>query len=151
MRTYEALYIVRSDIKDDEIQTVAKDVEQLVLDNEGAIVRSENWGKRKLAYEVKGFYEGCYVLLRFQAKPSFLSKLNNHFRLSEKVIRNIVVYFDSVSLKLEEEQKLRVEEEIRASAAARARRAESDDDEDDEDDAGAGRPYRRDRQDADED
>ena len=126
MRTYEALYIVRLDIGEDEIQTVATQVESLVTDNGGTIVRSETWGKRRLAYEVKGYTEGCYVLLRFQAEPTFIARLEEHFRLSEAVIRSLVVHFDERTLRKEERQAERREEEIRASAA----KASRDDDDD---------------------
>lgn len=148
MRTYEALYIVRPDLKDDEIQTIAREVETLVTGNGGTIVRSEIWGKRKLAYEVQRFTEGCYVLLRFQAGPGVLTQLGNYFRLSETVIRNLVVHFDERTLRLEEEQKQRVEAEVLA-AAARSARGRDDDDDEDEDDA---RPRRgRGRRDDDDD
>ncbi|MBN2308813.1 MAG: 30S ribosomal protein S6 [Candidatus Hydrogenedentes bacterium] len=119
MRTYEALYIVSPETGDDEIQTVVKQTESLVTDNGGAIVRSEVWGKRKLAYQVKRFTEGVYVLLRFQADPTFIPRLEQYFRLSETVIRDLVVYFDEKTLRLEEEQKKQRENEIRASASRR--------------------------------
>lgn len=145
MRTYEALYIVKPDLKDDEIQTVAKDVENLVTSNGGAIVRSETWGKRKMAYEVDKYTEGVYVLLRFQSPATFAGKLANHFRLTESVIRDIIVHFTDQDLRLEEEQKQRTEAELRASAA---RSAERDDDDDEEDDR---RPQRGRRRDDDDD
>ncbi len=145
MRTYEALYIVKPDVQDDEIQTIAKDVESLVTTNGGTIVRSEIWGKRKLAYEVKKQTEGVYVLLRFESNPEFVGKLENHFRLSENVIRDLVVYFDPQTLRLEEEQKQRVEAEIRNSAANRDR-----DDDDDDDDRRPSRGRRRDDDDEDD-
>ena len=131
MKTYEALYIVRPDISDDEIQTVAKGVEGLITDGQGVIVRSEIWGKRKLAYEVKHFTEGCYVLVRFQAPPQVLSKLDGHFRLAEQIIRSLVVKFDDKTLRLEEEQLRRKEAEIQ-HANARASRGDADGDDDDD-------------------
>lgn len=130
MRTYEALYIVRPDAKDDEIQTIAKDVEGMVTSSGGTIVRSEIWGKRRLAYEVERFTEGVYILLRFQSPASFVKKLAEYFRLSEQVIRDLIVYFDEKTLRLEEEQKRRAEAEIRASAAGRAERDEDDEEDD---------------------
>ena len=145
MRTYEALYIVRPDMKDDEIQTIAKDVENLVTSSGGAIVRSETWGKRKMAYEVDRYSEGIYVLLRFQSPATFAGKLANHFRLTESIIRDIIVLFTDQDLRLEEEQKQRTEAELRASAA---RTAERDDDDDDDDDR---RPQRGRRRDEDDD
>jgi small subunit ribosomal protein S6 len=144
LRTYEALYIVKPDLSDDEIQTVAKGTEKLVADNGGAIVRSETWGKRKLAFEVKRCSEGVYVLVRFQAEAAFIGRLETHFRLSEAVIRSLVVYFDEKTLRLEEEQMKRAESEIRASASRRPRGAgersyggrRGDDDRDTEEDSG---------------
>ena len=120
MRTYEALYIVRPDVRDDDVQTIAKEVETLVTENGGAIVRSEIWGKRKLAYEVQKCSEGYYILLRFDAGPSFVARLENHFRLTDAIIRYLVVHFDERLLRLEASQKKRREAEIRAGALAAA-------------------------------
>jgi small subunit ribosomal protein S6 len=120
LRTYEALYIVRPDVRDDDVQTIAKEVEALVTDNGGAIVRSEIWGKRKLAYEVQRFSEGYYILLRFEASPSFVARLENHFRLTDSIIRYLTVHFDEKMLRLEASQKKRREAEIRAGSLATA-------------------------------
>jgi small subunit ribosomal protein S6 len=150
VRTYEALYIVRPDIKDDEVQTVAKNIEALVTDQGGTIVRSELWGKRKLAYEVKHFTEGFYVLTRFTSEASFVARLESYFRLAESVIRFLVVYFDEKTLQLEEEQKAQVEAEIRASAARHALPRTDDDDDDDDDDGPRRRSFGRDDSDEDE-
>ncbi len=129
MRTYEALYIVRPDLEDGEIQTVADGVQAVVTNHGGAIVRSEIWGKRRLAYEVRRFTEGCYVLLRFEAPPEIVRRLEQHFRLSEAVIRHLVVHFDEQTLRLEAEQHRKNEEKLQATAA---RRGSSDDDDDDD-------------------
>lgn len=130
MRTYEALYIVRPDVRDDDVQTIAKEVETLVTQNGGAIVRSETWGKRKLAYEVQKCSEGYYILLRFESAPSFVARLENHFRLTDVIIRYLVVLFDEKTLRLETAQRKRKEAEIRATALAPPP-AEGDDDDDD--------------------
>ena len=129
MRTYEALYIVRPDVRDDDVQTIAKEVETLVTQNGGAIVRSETWGKRKLAYEVQKCSEGYYILLRFESAPPFVARIENHFRLTDAIIRYLVVLFDEKTLRLEAAQKQRKEAEIRASALAPPS-AENDDDDD---------------------
>ncbi len=136
MRTYEALYIVRPDIGDDEIQTVVDGVEKLITDSGGTIVRSETWGKRRLAYEVKKFSEGVYVLVRFQSETAFQDKLRAYFKLSEQIIRDLVVYFDEKTLRLEEEQLKRNQEQL-------ANRGDKDRDDDDDDDDGPRRPRRR--------
>lgn len=119
MRTYEALYIVRPDMKDDDIDTIAKEFESLVTGSGGVIVRSEIWGRRKLAYRVKRFTEGWYVLLRFESDPALIPRLRSRFRLSEAVIRYLIVYFDEKTLRFEAEEQQRKEEEIRASVRPR--------------------------------
>ena len=125
MRTYEALFIVQPNATDDEVQTIAKGVETLITEDGGAIVRSEIWGKRRLAFEVKGHSEGNYVLIRFESDPGFNLKLEGYFRLSETIIRSLVVLFDEKTLRLEAEQ------ERRTAAALAAQSNSSDDDDDD--------------------
>jgi len=146
LRTYEALYIVSPEVDDDGIQTISKDTENLVTGVGGEIVRSEIWGRRKMAYEVKRFSEGSYILLRFTAPPDFIAKLEMTFKLNESIIRYLVVHFDEHTLRLEEEQQKRRKEELARSAA----RTEDDDDDDDAIPVGGGRRGRRDH-DEDED
>ncbi len=152
MRTYEALYIIAPNLDDDAIQAVVTGVENLITSNGGTIVRSEAWGRRKLAYEIKKHSEGFYVLLRFTAGPEFVKKLDNYFKLTETVIRSMVLHLDERTLRLEDEQQRRREEEARIAATrVRGEGDDDDDDEDDEDDfGGGGRGRRRPRKDEDD-
>lgn len=142
MRTYEALYIINPTLEDDAIQTIVNEVEALVTNQGGAIVRSEIWGRRKLAYIVKKHTDGCFVLLRFTANPEFVQKLETYFKLNESILRFMVVHFDEQTLKLEAEQQRRNLEEMR-NAANRSR----DDDDEDDDPVPAGRRQRDDDED----
>lgn len=135
MRTYEALYIINPELDDNAIQTITTDVEQLITSNGGSIVRSDVWGKRKLAYTIQKHTEGVYVILRFQANPEFTHRLEQHFKLLETVIRYMVLYLDAKTLKLEEQQQRQYEEDLRQSAA---RHSHSDDDDDDDDEQEGG-------------
>lgn len=142
MRTYEALYIIQPELGEDDIQTLAAGVEKLITDDGGAIVRSEIWGKRRLAYEVNGFAEGVYVLVRFESNPTLIDQLKGAFRLDESVIRFLVVSFNPKTLRLEIEQQKRSEAQAEARALSlqgRDSRGGRDDD-DDDDDRGERRP-----------
>ena len=121
LRTYEALYIVRPDLEDEEVETVSKAVESLVTEQGGAILQSEIWGKRRLAYNVEKFVEGRYVLLRFEADATFVARLKEYFRLADAVIRHLVTHFDEKTLRLEASQKERKEAELRKTAVVAAR------------------------------
>ncbi|MCF6285086.1 MAG: 30S ribosomal protein S6 [Candidatus Hydrogenedentes bacterium] len=127
MRTYEALYICTPELEEGDIQTVSQEVDNLVTSNGGSIVRSEIWGKRKLAYMVKKYSEGTYILARFQAPPDFVKKLEQWFKLSDSVFRYMVVHFDDHMLRIEAEQARRKEEDLRKSAEATARGEERED------------------------
>ncbi len=136
MRTYEALYIIQPELGEDDIQTLATGVEKLITDDGGAIVRSEIWGKRRLAYEVKGFAEGVYVLVRFESNPTLIDQLKGSFRLNESIIRFLVVSFNVRALRLEIEQQKRSEAQAEARALSlqgRDSRGGRDDDDDDRD------------------
>lgn len=130
MRTYEALFIIQPEAAEDEVQTIVTEVESLITADGGTIVRSEVWGKRRLAYEVSGNSEGIYVMLRFQAPADSPRKLEAHFKLSEAVIRDIIVHFDEKTLKLEAEQLRRNEEMREQRAAAPSRDGDRDRDRD---------------------
>lgn len=129
MRTYETLYILRPDLQEEEVAAIAKDVESQITGDSGTIVRSEIWGKRRLAYEVQKCSEGYYILVRFEATPVFVARLENYFRLTDAVIRFLVLQFDERTLRLETNQKIRKEAELRNAAAAHPRDEEDDDDE----------------------
>lgn len=145
MRTYEALYIISPELDDSAIQTVVADVERFITASSGTIVRSEVLGKRKLAYTIRKHTDGVYVVLRFLANPDSIKRLEQQLKLTESVIRYMVLYLDEKTLKLEEEQKRRYEEDLRLSSERRSRRDEDDDEDDDfDDDDDAGRRRGRD-------
>lgn len=134
MRTYEALYIVSPELDDSAIQTVVADVAGLITNSGGTIVRSDVWGKRKLAYTIKKHVEGVYVVIRFEANPESIKRLEQQLRLMDSIIRFLVLYLDEQTLKLEAEQQRQQEEAQRLSAARRSRGEDDDDEEDDDDD-----------------
>ena len=91
MREYEVLYIVRADLDDDKVQDAVKRVNTLIERSGGTIERTNLWGKRKLAYEVKHQKEGAYVLQDFQLEPSRVPELESSLKITEEVLRHLVV------------------------------------------------------------
>ena len=91
MRDYEVLYIVRADLEDEKVQDAVKRVNTLIERSGGAIERTNLWGKRKLAYEVKHQKEGSYVLQDFQIEPSRVPELEAALKITEEVLRHLIV------------------------------------------------------------
>jgi len=91
LRDYEVLYIVRADLDDDKVQDVVKRVNTLIERSGGAIERTNLWGKRKLAYEVKHQKEGSYVLQDFRIDPQRIPELEAALKITEEVLRHLIV------------------------------------------------------------
>ena len=91
MREYEVLYILRADLEDDKVQDAVKRVNTLIERSGGTIDRTNLWGKRKLAYEVKHQKEGSYVLQDFQIGPDRVPELEAALKITEEVLRHLIV------------------------------------------------------------
>ncbi|TMB46333.1 MAG: 30S ribosomal protein S6 [Chloroflexi bacterium] len=91
LREYEVLYIVRADLDDDKVQDAVKRVNTLIERSGGTVERTNLWGKRKLAYEVKHQKEGSYVLQDFQLSPERVPELEAGLKITEQVLRHLIV------------------------------------------------------------
>ena len=91
MRDYEVLYIVRADFDDDKVQDAVKRVNTLIQRSGGTSDRTNLWGKRKLAYEVKHQKEGSYVLQDFKLDPNRVPELEAGLKITEEVLRHLIV------------------------------------------------------------
>ncbi|HET9781634.1 MAG TPA: 30S ribosomal protein S6 [Candidatus Dormibacteraeota bacterium] len=91
MRDYEVLYIVRADIDDEKVQDAVKRVNTLIQRSGGTAERTNLWGKRKLAYEVKHQKEGAYVLQDFKLDPDRVPELESSLKITEEVLRHLIV------------------------------------------------------------
>src|SRR5438874_13812623 len=91
LRDYEVLYIVRADFDDEKVQDAVKRVNTLIERSGGAPERTNLWGKRKLAYEVKHQKEGAFVLQDFQLEPDRVPELEAGLKITEEVLRHLIV------------------------------------------------------------
>ena len=91
MRDYEVLYIVRADLDDEKVQDAVKRVNTLIERSGGNPERTNLWGKRKLAYEVKHQKEGAYILQNFQHDPERITELEASLKITEEVLRHLIV------------------------------------------------------------
>lgn len=87
---YETLYIIRPNMSEEETAAVVAKFKDLVEAN-GTLVDMEEWGKRKLAYEINDFTEGYYVLLNYTSPAAFPAELDRVFKITESVIRSLII------------------------------------------------------------
>jgi small subunit ribosomal protein S6 len=92
-RKYEAIYIIKPDSADDKINATIQRYRKVVEKAGGVVEKTGVWERRKLAYEIKGYNEGIYVLLHFTGEASVESELRRVFQIStgEDQIRYMIV------------------------------------------------------------
>jgi small subunit ribosomal protein S6 len=90
MRKYELMYIIRTDLEQEAVEaTVAKF--QAIINNGGGEISSHDlMGKRRLAYEIKKYRDGHYVLVKFNSTPAVVAELDRVIRITDEVIRHLI-------------------------------------------------------------
>jgi small subunit ribosomal protein S6 len=93
-RTYEIMFIVRPDVEEAELDKLIETFSGYVTTGGGTITSTEKMGRRRLAYTVKKFNDGFYILLIVEAPASLISEIERRLRVSEQVIKFITVRMD---------------------------------------------------------
>lgn len=91
MKAYELLFIVALTIDDETRAGVMKRIETTITDAQGVVDNVDNWGKRKLAYEINGLSDGDYTLIDFHTDPQSIAELDRVLRINDAVVRHMIV------------------------------------------------------------
>lgn len=91
MVPYETVFILRPDLDEERTSGFLNRVKNIVEESGGQIVKLDRWGKRRLAYEIKHSREGYYVVAQFDAPPAAAKELDRVFRITDEVLRHIIV------------------------------------------------------------
>lgn len=100
MRSYELMYILDPSLDEDSSKALVGKVEDLMTKQGVAIDSTEAWGKRRLAYRIKGHWEGNYVLSHLKAVPQAISEMERRLRVTDGVLRFLTVRIDEEQAKL---------------------------------------------------
>ncbi len=95
VRDYELVLIISPEVLGEKFDTVIDNVSQFITGKGGIISDVEQWGKRRLAYPIKHFEEGSYVLSRFKLKPTLSKELEANLQISEEILRHLLVKLSS--------------------------------------------------------
>lgn len=91
MRVYEVTYILDPRLEEEQITQAQEKFSELVIKSGGEIVSVENWGKRKLAYELKGHVEGIYIMMRISSGDESANNLRRNLNIADEVLRSMLV------------------------------------------------------------
>jgi small subunit ribosomal protein S6 len=107
VRQYELVYILSPDATEQEITDLHTQVESIVARYQGEFLKTENWGRRRMAFRIGKHREGTYVLEVFKGSGELTKELDRRLKVIDNVIRHLIV---------------RVDEELRVAERVRARR-----------------------------
>ena len=91
MRDYELVAIISPEVAEENIPTAVEKVSRFITERGGSIAEVNQWGKRKLAYPIKDHTEGNYVLFQFKLDPEATAELEANLRISEEILRHLIV------------------------------------------------------------
>ena len=92
---YELVLIISPEVVGEKFDTVIDNISKLITGKGGIISDVEQWGKKRLAYPIKHFKEGSYVLTRFKLKPPLSKELEANLQISEEILRHLLTKLSS--------------------------------------------------------
>jgi small subunit ribosomal protein S6 len=144
-RKYELVYVVSPDATDEQVAELHTQVESIIQRMHGQLEKTDNWGRRKLAYEIGRHKEGTYVLEVINGDGELMKEIDRRLKVTDLIIRHLVVRVDEEQAVVERTKNRRTEMSRRRRVArglppdrqpGEGQRGEPDDDRDDRFDMG---------------
>jgi small subunit ribosomal protein S6 len=145
-RKYELVYVVSPDASDDQVAELHTQIESIIQRMGGELEKTENWGRRKLAYEIGRHKEGTYVLEVINGSGELMKEIDRRLKVLDYVIRHLTVRVDEEQGVIERTRSKRTETSRRRRVArglpadrqpGEGQRGEPDEDRDERFDIGA--------------
>ncbi len=97
MALYESVIIARQDLSSSKVKELISNLDSILTEKGGKIVKTENWGLRNLAYRIKKNRKGHYVLFNIDAPAAAISEYERKMRINEDVLRYLTLKIDAIS------------------------------------------------------
>lgn len=127
MRSYELMYILDPTLDEDASTALVGKIEELISKQGVELEKTEPWGKRRLAYPIKGHWDGNYVLSYLKAPASAISEMERRLRNTDGILRFLTVRLDEDQAKLERRTARREEKDKARKERRAARQREAGD------------------------
>jgi small subunit ribosomal protein S6 len=129
---YETTFIVDSIFEDERVDAIVSKYTNFFTKAGGEILKTEKWGRRKMAYAIKKRQTGSYVSIEFTAEPSVIAKLERAYHLDDDILRFLTVSYDKKTLEernvylIKKEQILKEREAQAQQTATQQQSADAD-------------------------
>lgn len=114
MNIYESIIILNAALTDEEINSSASRVKDVIANAGGEVLKIDNWGRRKLTYEIKKQNKGYYLLLIYKAPPATVKKMEEFFKVSDQVIKYMIIKLGLKQVKHFEEAQAAAAEKLKS-------------------------------------
>ncbi|MCD4650575.1 MAG: 30S ribosomal protein S6 [Candidatus Cloacimonetes bacterium] len=94
MRNYESMIVLNPELSDQDKEKENQEIIDLIVKEQGELVKTDTWGKRKLAYDIEKHREGYYIINYFKLPPERLLEIERHYKLSPNIIRYNLLNLD---------------------------------------------------------
>ena len=94
LNSYETIFIIDAGLEEDKQKALVEKFTSLIAAN-GTVESVDEWGKRRLAYEIDDRTEGYYVLVNFKSNSEFPKELDRNYRITDNVLRTIIIRKDA--------------------------------------------------------
>jgi len=139
MRHYEIVFLVHPD-QSEQVPAMIDRYKEMVTTGKGQVHRTEDWGRRRLAYSINDVHKAHYVMINIECSLEVLREIERNFKFNDSILRHLVIKQKSAQTdespfakaKAEED---RLDEEKRKSAEARSSAAKDDEDQSEEESA----------------
>ena len=91
LNEYEMVFIVSPEVAEESLETTINGISQYITGKGGVVSNVEQWGKKRLAYPIKHFLEGSYILIRFNMGPVWGKELEANLQISEDILRHLLL------------------------------------------------------------
>ena len=97
-RVYESAILINAALEDETIKSLIEKVKETITSNGGEILEVEDWGRKRLAYQVKKSKIGYYSIFRFNSLPDLVPKLERFYQLDESILRYLTITLSKEAL-----------------------------------------------------
>lgn len=91
MNIYENIVILNPSLNDDELKAAIAKITDIITNAKGEVLKVDNWGRRKLAYEINKHKMGFYIMFLFKAPASTIKKIEDYFKVFDPVVKFMVI------------------------------------------------------------
>lgn len=96
MVAYEVMVVLRPDLEEEAVDVTLERLQNIIREGGGEVTNLNKWGKRRLAYQVKKFREGYYVVLNFKSTPAVAAEVERVIKITDNIIRYLLARDEKV-------------------------------------------------------